>query len=55
MKDVILEVFAEVVELLVQENYIKLENYFWDDTKTEAMPINIVGSGAKLPNATKKH
>jgi transposase len=36
MKDVILEVFAEVVDLLIQENYIKLENYFLDGTKIEA-------------------
>lgn len=36
MKDVILEVFAEVVDLLEKENYIKLENYFLDGTKIEA-------------------
>lgn len=36
MKDVILEVFAEVVDLLVQEKYINLENYFMDGTKIEA-------------------
>ncbi|AFV01525.1 MULTISPECIES: IS1182 family transposase [unclassified Dehalobacter] len=36
MKEVILEVFAEVIELLVKEKYIKLENYFLDGTKIEA-------------------
>jgi Transposase and inactivated derivatives len=36
MKDVIIEVFAEVVDLLVREKYIKLENYFLDGTKIEA-------------------
>jgi len=36
MKDVILEVFAEVVDLLAKEKYIKLENYFLDGTKIEA-------------------
>ena len=36
MKDIILDVFAEVVALLVQEKYIKLENYFLDGTKIEA-------------------
>jgi len=36
MKDIILDVFAEVVDLLVEENYIRLENYFLDGTKIEA-------------------
>lgn len=36
MKDIILDVFAEVIDLLVKENYIKLENYFLDGTKIEA-------------------
>lgn len=36
MKDVILDVFSEVVELLSREGYIKLENYFLDGTKIEA-------------------
>lgn len=36
MKDIILEVFAEVIDLLVKEKYIKLENYFLDGTKIEA-------------------
>ena len=36
MKDVILEVFSEVVDLLVHEKYISLENYFMDGTKIEA-------------------
>lgn len=36
MKDVILNVFAEVVDLLVKEKYISLENYFLDGTKIEA-------------------
>ena len=36
MKDVIEEVFAAVVDLLVREGRIKLENYFLDGTKIEA-------------------
>ncbi len=36
MKDVILEVFSEVVDLLIKEKYINLENYFLDGTKIEA-------------------
>lgn len=36
MKDVIDDVFASVVKLLVEQEYIKLENYFLDGTKIEA-------------------
>lgn len=36
MKDVIIDIFAEVVDLLNREGYIKLENYFLDGTKIEA-------------------
>ena len=36
MKDVILDVFSEVVELLIDQKYIKLDNYFLDGTKIEA-------------------
>lgn len=36
LKDIILTVFSEVVELLIREKYIKLENYFLDGTKIEA-------------------
>lgn len=36
MKEVIPEIFSEVVELLHREGYIKLENYFLDGTKIEA-------------------
>ena len=36
MKDVIEEVFYAAVELLIEEGYIKLENYFVDGTKVEA-------------------
>jgi transposase len=36
MKDVILDVFTEVVDLLMKEKYIKFENYFLDGTKIEA-------------------
>ncbi|AZR72140.1 transposase [Anoxybacter fermentans] len=36
MKDVIDEVFASVLELLIEEGYVKLENYFLDGTKIEA-------------------
>jgi transposase len=36
MKGVIEEVFTAVLELLVEEGYVKLENYFVDGTKIEA-------------------
>ncbi len=36
MKDVITDVFTEVVDLLFKQNYIKLENYFLDGTKIVA-------------------
>lgn len=36
MKDIILDVFSEVVELLIKQGHIKLENYFMDGTKIEA-------------------
>lgn len=36
MKDVVDDVFASVVELLIQEGLVKLENYFLDGTKIEA-------------------
>lgn len=36
MKNVVDEVFASVVELLIQEGLVKLENYFLDGTKIEA-------------------
>lgn len=36
MKDVILDVFSEVVELLIDQKYIKLDYYFLDGTKIEA-------------------
>lgn len=36
MKDIILDVFSEIVELLIAQKYIKLENYFLDGTKIEA-------------------
>lgn len=36
MKSVMLEVFAEVVDLLEQKGYIKLETYFLDGTKIAA-------------------
>jgi len=36
MKLVIEEVFTSVLELLVEEGYVKLENYFVDGTKVEA-------------------
>lgn len=36
MKDVMVEIFSEVVELLHRQGYIKLENYFLDGTKIEA-------------------
>ena len=36
MKGAIVEVFTRVLELLVEEGYVKLENYFVDGTKIEA-------------------
>jgi hypothetical protein len=36
MKGVIEEVFTSVLELLVEERYVKLENYFVDGSKVEA-------------------
>jgi len=36
LKEIIREVFASVVELLVEGGYVKLENYFVDGTKIEA-------------------
>lgn len=36
MKDIIDEVFASVVELLIEAGHVKLENYFLDGTKIEA-------------------
>ena len=36
MKGVIEEVFSSVLELLVEEGYVKLENYFVDGSKVEA-------------------
>jgi len=36
MKDALLDVFTEIVALLADEGYIKLENYFLDGTKIEA-------------------
>ena len=36
MKDVLLDVFTEIIALLADEGYINLENYFLDGTKMEA-------------------
>ena len=36
MKDIIEDVFYEVVKLLIESNYISLKNYFLDGTKIEA-------------------
>ena len=36
MKDVIEDVFYEVVKLLIEKKYIKMQNYFLDGTKIEA-------------------
>jgi len=36
VKEVIEEIFTSVLELLIDEGYIKLENYFLDGTKIEA-------------------
>lgn len=36
MKDVMVKIFSEVIELLHKQGYIKLENYFLDGTKIEA-------------------
>ena len=36
VKDVIEDIFTSVLELLIEEGYVKLENYFLDGTKMEA-------------------
>lgn len=36
MKEVMVEIFSEVIELLHRQGYIQLENYFLDGTKIEA-------------------
>ena len=36
MKDIIEDVFYEVVKLLIEKKYIKMQNYFLDGTKIEA-------------------
>ena len=36
MKGVIEEIFAQVLELLAEQGYVKLEEYFMDGTKIEA-------------------
>jgi transposase len=36
MKDILVDVFSEIIELLHKQGYIKLENYFLDGTKIEA-------------------
>jgi transposase len=36
LKDVILEIFTALLKMLVEEGYVKLENYFLDGTKMEA-------------------
>ena len=36
VKDVIEDIFTAVLELLIEEGYVKLENYFLDGTKMEA-------------------
>lgn len=36
VKDVIEDIFTSVLELLLEEGYVKLENYFLDGTKMEA-------------------
>lgn len=36
MKDIILDVFSEIIELLIEQKYINLQNYFLDGTKIEA-------------------
>lgn len=53
MKDVILEVFGEVIDLLHKEKYIKLENYFMDGTKIEANANRYSWVWAKSTNRYK--
>lgn len=36
MRDIIEDVFYEVIKLLIEKKCIKLQNYFWDGTKIEA-------------------
>lgn len=54
LKDIILDVFAEVVDLLVQEKYINLENYFLDGTKIEANANKYSWVWGKATNRYKK-
>lgn len=57
MKGVIDEVFASVVELLIEDGYIKLENYFLDGTKLEssANKYTFVWAKSTLKNKEKMH
>ena len=52
LKEVIREVFASVVELLAEGEYVKLENYFVDGTKIEA---NANAHKVVWAKRTKKH
>lgn len=36
LKDIIDDVFSSILELLIEDGYVKLENYFLDGTKVEA-------------------
>lgn len=47
MKDIIEDIFYEVVKLLMEKDYIKMRNYFLDGTKIEVMPISIPLSGVE--------
>lgn len=55
MKDVIIDIFAEVVDLLHREEYIKLENYFLDGTKIEANANKYSWVWGKSPKRYKEN
>ena len=63
MKDIIEDVFYEVVKLLIEKKYIKLQNYFLDGTKIEANANkytfvwnkSVTNYDRKLDEKIKKH
>ena len=54
MKEVVEEVFTSVLELLIEESYIKLEHYFLDGTKIEANANRYSFVWAKSTNRYKE-
>ena len=54
MKDIILDVFSEIIELLIEQKYINLQNYFLDETKIEANANKYGWVWGKLTNMASK-